>query len=104
MFTVRDVWLVALILVESALPEDISPGDVVVYQARHGRNVAHRVVGVEGCGNDATLVTRSDVPGAVDERVDCTQLIGRVVGVERAGPWVRFTSLTRAAVSRLLRR
>jgi signal peptidase I len=78
------------VLVESALPEELSVGDVVVYLGEHGRKVAHRVVGVEGHGEDAVLVTRSDAPGARDEMVARTELIGRVIGVERASPWTRF--------------
>ncbi len=62
--------------------DDLSPGDVVVYQeAEEGRYVVHRVVS----GAQGGLVTRGDANATVDtQRVAYGQVIGH-----RAGSCVR---------------
>jgi signal peptidase I len=90
------------ILVESAAVSEIAVSDVIVYRGGHGRNVAHRVVRVEDRGDVPVLVTRSDAPGADDEPVFPEQVIGRVIGVERAHPLVHAVAQVRALVDRLV--
>jgi signal peptidase I len=91
------------ILVESVPLEAIAPADVIVYRGEHGRSVAHRLVRVENRGDETVLVTRSDAPGALEERVASSQVIGRVIGVERTGPLERIWTKIRSVVARVER-
>jgi len=58
----------------------IAEGDVVVYH-RHGRLIAHRVIRHSaGC-----VVTRGDRLKHPDSPVPTSEILGRVIGVERRG-------------------
>jgi signal peptidase I len=61
-------------------PESAAVGDVVLF-ARAGRLFAHRVV----ARDRASLVTRGDAMPQADPPVTATELLGKVVGIERRG-------------------
>lgn len=58
----------------------IRPGDLVVFQ-RYGRLITHRVV---ACTSDL-VTTKGDRLRYPDEPVTASEILGRVVGVERCG-------------------
>jgi hypothetical protein len=67
-------------VVTAAAATDIRVGDVICYQPSPGRLVLHRVHGRAGDG----FVARGDAL-AFTELVPLSQLLGRVVAVERQG-------------------
>jgi hypothetical protein len=73
------------LVVAPASARMIARGDVVLCATWRGL-VAHRVVAAGAEGASArTFTLRGDASGENDGRVGAAQLLGRVVGVERAG-------------------
>ena len=73
-----------LLSVQRASMDQISPGEVVLYE-RQGRLYAHRVVGsTGGSSRSAQLITRGDRLGYDDPPVSEAELLGRVTTIERA--------------------
>jgi len=93
-----------VLLVETASAEDLSVGEVIVYDGDHGRPVAHRLVRLADEGEKRRLIARSDVPGARDEVVRPDDLIGRVVKVRRVTPPGRALHRAVAALRRRVSR
>jgi hypothetical protein len=63
----------------------IGVGDIVLYRSSDKGIVVHRVVGVHRQGEKATLRIKGDAAGPADPRVLESQVLGRVVGIERLG-------------------
>jgi hypothetical protein len=73
------------LVVAPATARTITRGDVVLCATWRGL-VAHRVVAIGGGGAGAlTFTLRGDASGENDRAVGGAQVLGRIVGVERAG-------------------
>jgi signal peptidase I len=77
-----------LISVQRAGVSEIASGDVVLY-SREGRLFAHRVVGCGGSADEALLITRGDRLRYNDPPVSSTELLGRVISIERGEQQVK---------------
>lgn len=92
-------------------PAAIRRGDVILYRSGQGV-IAHRVAGVErGADGALVFVPRGDASTSLDEPVEKSALLGRVVAVERDGRALnpalrraRALAWTRGVAVRLLRR
>jgi len=63
----------------------VAVGDIVLYRSSQRGIVVHRVVGIHREGEKATLRIKGDAAGPADPRVPESQILGRVVGIERQG-------------------
>jgi signal peptidase I len=83
---------------------DLSRGDIVVFR-RAGRLIAHRAMRTSGKSAKGLLVTRGDRVPREDAPILGSELLGRVVAIERNGertnPRSRFDRSQRA-IGRLL--
>jgi signal peptidase I len=84
---------------------DLSKGDIVVFR-RAGRLIAHRAVRAPGKSGKGPLVTQGDRVHRKDAPISGSELLGRVVAIERNGertnPRSRFDRGWRA-IGRVLR-
>jgi signal peptidase I len=76
-----------LVLIQRANLDEISPGDVVLFLQK-GRLFVHRVVdrkvaATAGCPEESCLITRGDRLRHEDPPVTSSELLGRVVSIER---------------------
>jgi hypothetical protein len=77
-----------LVLIQRAGLEEILPGEIAVF-LREGRLFVHRVVerkkmSVAGSGNEELcLITRGDRQRDCDSPVNSSELLGRVIWIER---------------------
>lgn len=73
------------ITVQPVAPAAVKIGDIILYHFQRGV-VAHRVVSIEKKRGDALLfILHADTSGAPDEPVEPSQILGKVVSVERGG-------------------
>jgi signal peptidase I len=102
-----------LITVERADAAEIAPGEIVVF-ARSGRLVAHRVMGItahpdsanSGNQSEKLFQTRGDCSRRKDPIVRGSELLGRVIQIERGGGRMQPVAALEKApqgISRLLR-
>lgn len=91
-----------VLVVQSAGPDDVEIGDIIVYLGDHGRQVVHRLVEKDTSRGATEIIARSDVLGARNEVIKIDDLIGRVVSVERGNPLRRFLDGAIAALRRRL--
>ncbi len=80
--------------VTPADPEDISSGDVVLYHAGE-RLYIHRVISVRREGPDTWLIARGDNLKYPDPPVHMSQVLGKVISVERNGMTIDLASPAR---------
>jgi signal peptidase I len=92
------------VLVAPVKVDEVRSGDILLYRCSERRSViAHRVVGVEKGKNEArSFVLRGDASLTCDAPVEASQIIGRVVAVERDGRMIRLQGY-RARVRRIFR-
>ena len=105
--TIRDGETVSIAPVELA---DIVYGDVLLYRAS-GRLLAHRVVGLTASRERLVVHVRGDAKRACDAPVDGSDVVGRVIAVDRGGRVIplhgripRLQHGVRAALSRARQR
>jgi signal peptidase I len=94
-----------LISVQRAVVTEISSGDIVLY-AREGRMFAHRVVGCMDGPEGSLLIVRGDRLRHNDPPVSSTELLGKVISIERGDRQVKIHSLPGGfsyGISRLLK-
>ena len=60
-------------------------GDIVLYCTPHNGIVVHRAVGISTHGEETILLVKGDASGTPDPRVPQSQVLGRVVSIERRG-------------------
>jgi signal peptidase I len=77
-----------LISVRRSASVEISSGEIILY-AREGRMFVHRVVGRDGGTDDALLITRGDLLRRSDPPVSSSELLGKVISIERGGRQLR---------------
>ncbi len=69
----------ALVLVTDGPDRALAAGDVVSFREANGTIVTHRIVDVQGAGDDALLTTRGDANAAIDPAAaPAGHVIGRV--------------------------
>lgn len=80
-----------VISVRRSAPVEISSGEIILY-AREGRMFVHRVVGRAGGPDNALLITRGDSLRRSDPPVSSSELLGKVISIERGGRQLRTSS------------
>jgi signal peptidase I len=78
------LWPGDVLTVQSILPEQVEPGEIVLYM-RQDRFFIHRIVSRDVTRDKAFLVTRGDCMFEDDPPVGRSELLGRIVEVRRAG-------------------
>ena len=97
-----------LVLIQRANLDEISPGDVVLFLQK-GRLFVHRVVdrkvaATAGCPEGSCLITRGDRLRHEDPPVTSSELLGRVVSLERDNRKVELSAVgSKHPIVRLLR-
>ena len=107
------------IAVEPVAPANVRAGHIVLYRSDRGV-IAHRVVKIQRRRGDSRTVPtgealifllRGDASRTCDEPIESTQILGKVVSVERDGHWLapanrktEWLRRIRAAASRLKQR
>ncbi|MGA9773950.1 MAG: S24/S26 family peptidase [Blastocatellia bacterium] len=72
------------VLISAALPDQLRPGDIVVRKIADA-HIAHRLIGSYTADNEIHLITKGDNALKADDAWQATQLVGKVVAIERAG-------------------
>jgi hypothetical protein len=78
------LWPGDLLTVRAVGPEQVEPGEIVLYM-RQDRFFVHRVVSKDLTREGAPLVTRGDCMSENDPRIGRSELLGKVTEVERSG-------------------
>ncbi len=78
------LWPGDVLTVQSVRPEQVEPGEIALYM-RQDRFFIHRIVSTDLKRDQAFLVTRGDSMFEDDPAVDNSELLGRIVEVQRAG-------------------
>ena len=63
---------------------EVRRGDIILYRAERGL-IAHRVLKLRGELDAPVFITRGDASTSCDAPVDASQVLGRVICVERNG-------------------
>jgi signal peptidase I len=80
-----------MITVAPVAPADIRRGDILLYQSERSVK-AHRVVGINQPERRPEYVLRGDASDTCDDPVEATQVLGRVVSVQRRGRRIDLVS------------
>jgi signal peptidase I len=94
-----------LISIQRASLTEISTGEVVLFSQK-GRLFVHRVVRGADHPGEPCLITRGDRLRYNDSPVSSSELLGRVISIERGNRWIEPTSQPRGwkqVIARLLR-
>jgi signal peptidase I len=87
-----------LILVEPADGSAIGLGEVAFYRTGSGGIAAHRVVGRRNRDGREFLATKGDAVRNTSHAVPCSEVLGRVIAIERQGTEVRLKGVWPRAV------
>jgi signal peptidase len=79
--TIRDGEAVTVAPVRAS---DVRRGDIILYRAERGF-IAHRVLQLKGGADAPIFITRGDASTSCDAPVSASQVLGRVICVERNG-------------------
>jgi signal peptidase I len=79
-----------LLVVEPAGGSAVRLGEVAFYRTENGGIAAHRVVGKRGRGGREFLATKGDAVRGTSHAVASSEVLGRVVAIEREGTEVRL--------------
>lgn len=79
-----------IISVQRAILPEISRGEIVLF-AREGRIFAHRVVGRTSDSEHAPVITRGDRLRHNDPPISSSELLGKVISIQRGGAQARTT-------------
>ncbi len=74
-----------ILVVRPVEQDEMKVGDIVLYRAPSAGIVAHRIVEMHTRGGQALLVVRGDATSTPDPQVLWSQVLGRVVSIERRG-------------------
>ena len=72
------------VLVSAASPDELRPGDIVVRKIANA-HIAHRLIRSYASDNEIHLITKGDNALKADDVWQATQLVGKVIAIERAG-------------------
>jgi signal peptidase I len=78
------LWPGDLLTAQSRRPEQVEPGELVLYM-RQGRFFVHRVVSKRLAGNQVVLVARGDCMPQDDPPVQGREVLGKITQIQRAG-------------------
>jgi signal peptidase I len=79
-----------LLLVEPVDGSAVKLGEVAFYRTENGGIAAHRVVGRHRSDGREFLATKGDAVRGTSHAVPCSEVLGRVVAIERQGAEVRL--------------
>jgi len=80
-----------MISIQRTQINEISSGEVILF-SQNGRLFAHRVIAPAGNPNELRLITRGDRLRHNDPPVSSSELLGRVISVERGGRIIDFAA------------
>jgi signal peptidase I len=80
------------VIVEPLAPAQVRRGDIVLYQTARGV-IAHRVISIERQDGALRFRLRGDASQRCDQPVAASQVLGKVVAVERQGKRRELVSL-----------
>lgn len=72
------------VIVSAALPSELRPGDIVVRRLADAW-IAHRLIRSYASDNEIYLITKGDDSLTADDAWEATQLVGKIIAVERPG-------------------
>ena len=78
------LWPGDFLTVQSRSAEQIEPGEIILYM-REGRFFVHRVKSKSVAGDEIFLIVRGDCMPDDDPPVRSSEVLGKIVGVQRAG-------------------
>jgi signal peptidase I len=78
------LWPGDLLTVQSRRPEQVEPGELLLYM-RQRRFFVHRVVSKRRVGNEVVLVARGDCMPQDDPPVQSGEVLGKITEIQRAG-------------------
>lgn len=87
------------VLIRSALPTEMTPGDVILARVESGVRL-HRLVTIQGCGDNTRWITRGDNHEHCDPPLTSDQLLGVLTRVEESRRMGWLGRLRAAAVRR----
>ncbi|HST21878.1 MAG TPA: signal peptidase I [Blastocatellia bacterium] len=90
-----------MITVEPVTPGDVKRGDILLYEFKKSV-IAHRVMRVERKAAQLRFILRGDSSQTCDAPVEASEILGRVISVERKGRAVSLVS-KRAKLLRITR-
>ncbi len=82
------LWPGDVLTIQSVRPEQVEPGEIVLYM-RQDRFFIHRIVSRDLTRDKAVLVTRGDCICEDDPPVERSELLGKVIEVQRSGSTFR---------------
>ena len=82
-----------VITIEPVEPSAVRKGDIILYRWDNGI-IAHRVIDVELKGDTVSrFIVRGDAEHTCDDPVNSSQVLGKIVSVERKGRCIELASL-----------
>jgi hypothetical protein len=78
------LWPGDLLTIQSRQPEQVDPGDILLY-ARRDRFFIHRIVSKSLNSDDKSLIARGDCMPENDPPIQGRDLLGKITEVHRAG-------------------
>jgi signal peptidase I len=78
------LWPGDFLTIQSRSPEEIVHGEIILYM-REGRFFVHRVKSTSVVGDQTFLIVRGDCMPDDDPPVRSNEVLGKIVGVQRAG-------------------
>lgn len=102
---IPSIWPGDLLMIDSISPQQIVTGDVILFR-QQSRFYIHRIVCTDTSGCSISWITRGDALLEEDPPVRPSELLGRVVAIERNGRRIQPTRQSRRnyVVSSLLAR
>ena len=88
------------VLIRRTLPAEMTPGDVVLARTENGVRL-HRLVTIQGRGDEKRWITRGDNHEKCDPPLASEQLLGVLTRIEESGRMSWFSRLRAAATRRL---
>ncbi len=83
-----------IIIIEPVNAENINRGDIILCRMERGV-IAHRVMAIEHEGSkQPRFILRGDSATSDDQAIAASDILGRVVGVERGGRAVNLSSVS----------
>lgn len=72
-----------IVQLEPVAPNELKPGDIILYHSLHDTAVIHRVIRIERSASDWIVLTRGDAASQNDAPIPWSRVLGRVRLIER---------------------
>ena len=79
-----------VVLVEPAVPSGLKRGEIVLCRRPWGSHTVHRLVRLQSSAEGLSLITKGDNAAFCDLPIPVTEMMGRVVEIERNGRCLRL--------------